>query len=343
MIVPFADEGTDPYTHNAFNGCYFYIDRILAYDQTARDQVLGGERWRVDCPTLSPDIMNVDTKKLELFLTNGYTNVADPNLPNTVFTWDIENFAASRVTEPLVVRRSHGTFVNYEGDDMRVFDDFDITIKLPPLPAGDWEVRLGQYRMDSAPKVNVYLNGELTYENYPLALYYYQGMDVNDIPNEIFEVVRNTMLVLVNDEDGNLYIEDRNTGERIVAETYRLNAGLCVMGRDIATGESVDWTDRAIEYLNNYLATLPKKMKAPNDVGCGRNNPIRYIAFSDLGKYKYYLRNVLGRLHSDGMTDNYLRLERSSMEDSTVRTELDLDFLEFCPVSICDNEEIPEE
>jgi hypothetical protein len=135
-----------------------------------------------------------------------------------------------------------------------------------------------------------------------------------------------------------MYIEDRLTGERIISVNYQLVSGrnVIVSGTNPETGEGVDWSDRAAEYLNNYMATQPKKMRGPKDV--------LYRVYNNLYSLSNYcLRNVLWRLHSDGKTDNYLRLERCSPEDANVRTELDLDYLEFCPISICDNEEIPEE
>lgn len=256
-------DGEDPFTHKAFNGYYYYIDRMLTYDQQTRDDVLGGERWRVDAKTLSPDIMNVYDR---YGFYDNLTDEVDPNAPavkNYIFAWDgLENFSNATDNPGLVLRRPHLGMPSYEHDEMYVFGDFDITIKLPPLPAGEWEVRLGNYATVSRTNVRVWLNGTLVIDSLSL--------------------------------------------------------------RD--------------EYQEN--STLPyKMMKGPRECGFYSGGQEFRNPFCN---YSYSVRIVLGRLQSDWKSDNYLRFK---MLDNGKQgsNEFMFDYLEFCPASVCDNQEIPED
>ena len=267
----------DNYTHAAFNGYYFYIDRILAYDQTAREQVLGSERWRVDCTTLSPDIMNVDTKLRDHLPDPRYDD--QPLLASHAFTWDIENFWAAKQQSPIIAMPSLSYLWYYDGDELIVLGDFDITIKLPPLPAGEWEIRLGDAIRGENPKIIAYINGQQTSEEIDLAKYYYKDMPDEELPDESFKQIKN------------------------------------------------------------------QKLGSPSDCGWYQSIGTIIMEYHPHSEHNLVLRSILGRVQSDGKSDIYLRLvcTRSLTEDNNRPTVLGLDFLEFCPVSIADNKEIPED
>lgn len=118
-IVADGDGSEDPFTHKAFNGYYYYIDRMLTYDQQTRDDVLGGERWRIDAKTLSPDILNVYDR---YGFYENLTDAIDPNAPdvkNHIFAWDgIENFSNTIDNPGLVLRRPNLGRTLYDCDDM---------------------------------------------------------------------------------------------------------------------------------------------------------------------------------------------------------------------------------
>lgn len=262
-------DGKDPFTHSAFNGYYYYIDRMLTYDQQTRDDVLGGERWRVDAKTLSPDIMNV-FDRYDFY--ENYTDSYDPNAPdakNYIFAWDgIENFSNATDNPGLISRRPRLEFSTYEGDEMNVFGDFDFTIKLPPLPAGEWEVRFGNNAgVSTCGNVRVWLNGTLAINSLSLNDYYQES------------------------------------------------------------------------------STLPYKiMKGPKEYGHYDGSGASYNIYPFCNS-DYLVRIVLGRIQSDGKSDNYLRIKCLSKgtPDPDHLDHLVLDYLEFCPASICDNTVIPED
>ncbi len=136
--------------NNAINGIYHYVDQIIAYGQETQ-QVVFNDRMRIDCSSLSPD-----------FITSGarghYTRSS--NEGGKYGTWDAtsnhnnkqtclgfkpgsaENISFDNRTH-LHVRPRTLSFWSYGGDEVLAKGKFDVTVKLPPVPAGKYELRLG--------------------------------------------------------------------------------------------------------------------------------------------------------------------------------------------------------
>jgi hypothetical protein len=167
---------SDPFTQRAFNGYYFYIDRILTYDRTTQE-MLGSELWRVDFKALSPDIMNNadelrgDAKKT--IWDNDMTDVLHPypDGRSFIYKWDsMENITGENMDNDLIALRTSLVYAMYLGDDVAVQGDGGtLTIKLPPLPAGEWEIRLGFNTYSFQPTIKIYLNGQVTVESLNLS------------------------------------------------------------------------------------------------------------------------------------------------------------------------------
>jgi uncharacterized surface protein with fasciclin (FAS1) repeats len=116
---------------SALNGVYHYIDRILTYDTQTRDQVLN-TRFRFDATTLSPDFMTCGARGMAESgtFTYGFKNNA------------VKNFSFNPETRLFCTAR-HYYWSSWEGDDLMILGLYDVTIKLPPVPEGTYEVRLG--------------------------------------------------------------------------------------------------------------------------------------------------------------------------------------------------------
>ncbi len=130
---------------NALNGVYHYVDRILAYTPEVRDKVLNC-RIRIDATALSPDFMNCNGRGRygEDILTgfkNGY-----------ITDW------VAREGTYVGVHSDVGYWNSYEGNAVCVSGVFDLTIKLPPVPDGTYEIRLGYTANAERGVVQVYLN-----------------------------------------------------------------------------------------------------------------------------------------------------------------------------------------
>jgi len=139
----------------AVNGIYHYIDAIAAYDQETQEVVLN-ERMRIDCSTLSPDFMTKlsdgETARGHFCRTShdngrygdsgqGASAAKNPNTCVGFKAGYVRNFKYTNLTH-VHVRMKVLSFWSYEGDEVTVKGQFDLTVKLPPVPKGTYEVRM---------------------------------------------------------------------------------------------------------------------------------------------------------------------------------------------------------
>ena len=231
-ILAGEGEGKDPFTQRAYNGFYYYIDRILAYDQQTREDVLGSELWRVDFKTISPDIMNNAEDLRGNYLVDDDLNKPDArviphNGRNRVYQWNcIENIQSdlTKANAGIIARRAHAANPVWQGDEMDVLGDFcPITIKLPPLPAGEWEVRMGVYAHERRPDVKVYLNGQLTIDKLKLSKLYNVEQPLwlqSSYEEELRDYMTKTVFVVTERDDYTFLVTDVRTGEQIGSRLY---------------------------------------------------------------------------------------------------------------------------
>ena len=373
-------DGDDPFTHSTFNGYYYHIDRILAYDKQTREDVLGSELWRMDFKALSPDIMNNAEELRGNYLADDSNSTPDDsptpkNGRNYIYKWDcIENIYDSTTkryqelsynTVGVVARRAHCNFWSWQGDEVNVFGNFDFSIKLPPLPAGEWEIRMGHCALETRPDVRIYLNGQVTIDSLRLCRFYYSAdmpFHEQSVRSEILDYMFQNVFVVTKLSDGSYLVMDVKTGEQMLRKTdpygrssyygnnYSYNGLLTqspirnFSGTDPVTGEIVDWTERANEYrelsTKDYIATLPKIMLFPRELFHFNSSGYQYRYTDE--QIQRTVRYPLGRIKTDGRSDNYLRIEYLWDGLYGNNNELQLDFFEFVPKSIYENTAIPE-
>ena len=135
------------YKQDALNGRYFYVDDILAFDLTTRDIVMN-DRIRMDFSTIFPELMTNDIRLNE---RNGGFKQQDPEYDETGKygrNYYFPNGYLKGVTLNegcyFVYRRPHDWYDSYEGDEMNLFGDFDMSFRIPPVPyEGEWQIRIG--------------------------------------------------------------------------------------------------------------------------------------------------------------------------------------------------------
>ena len=121
--------------YDALNGVYHYVDNILKYDYNVREDVLD-RRLRIDCTTLSPDFITSGGRQFDAS-TTGVSNYSY-GFKNP------KNFASYHQDYKMQVRSSSasGSYA-YEGDGVDIQGQFDMYVKLPPVPHdGTWQLRL---------------------------------------------------------------------------------------------------------------------------------------------------------------------------------------------------------
>lgn len=133
-ILTHQEMGVSKY--DALNGVYHYIDGILLYDkENTREDILD-RRMRIDCSTLSPD-----------FITSGARQFDASNTGESNYSYGFKNpknFASYNQDYRMQVRSASasGSYA-YEGDGVDIQGQFDMYVKLPPVPHdGTWQLRL---------------------------------------------------------------------------------------------------------------------------------------------------------------------------------------------------------
>lgn len=123
-----VNDGAD---YEGCNGYMHYIDDILVYSKDVRENVLN-RRMRVDCCTLSPD-----------FLTSGARQKQTSNNYEGVGFKQPANFHSYNTDNAMWVRSAFVANISYQGDGLDLQGNYDIMLKLPPIPYdGNWELRL---------------------------------------------------------------------------------------------------------------------------------------------------------------------------------------------------------
>ena len=153
--------------NTCLNGLYFYIDDIVAYDQQTQEVVLN-ERLRIDASTLSPDFMTSGARghytgtSYESGKYGMKDGTKDHNNKNRCLGFkagSAKNFEFNNNTH-LHVRPRVLSFWSYQGDEVTILGVFDFTVKLPPVPKGDYELRLFTcVGFPSRGIIQVYLDG----------------------------------------------------------------------------------------------------------------------------------------------------------------------------------------
>ena len=140
------------YQGMAPNGYYHYINDIIAYDKQTQEVVLD-EQIIVNNSTMSPEFMNNDMR-----INNPYgivTSDGEVLLP----AGSMKNIQIHNTDTRLYYLFNKG-WANAQTDEFMIVGSFDVTIKLPPVPAGTYELNMGYTANTLRHVVNFYLNDE---------------------------------------------------------------------------------------------------------------------------------------------------------------------------------------
>ena len=132
----------------AMNGTYHYIDDILVFDKTVREDVLR-RRIRIDCCTLSPDFITSGARQ-KVPLEEGEKRGSGFVNPKNFYTYN-SDFTMS-------VRAASTSSYAYQGDGIDTEGNFDMYVKLPPVPYdGTWQLRVSFRANDLCGIVQYYI------------------------------------------------------------------------------------------------------------------------------------------------------------------------------------------
>ena len=277
---------------------YYYVDDVLAYDQTMRNKVMN-TRMRIDVLTLWPELT---TNNIRLCgnPTQGY-NAGDNSEEGTEAGGHnyylppgyLKNVKFSENTI-FFLERPIVQWSNMGGDVVGILGtSYDITFRLPSVPPGTYELRLGYTALESRGIGQVYVDG------IP------QGLPMD-------------MRIFGNDGSiGGLY--NGWAGWRNKDE----NAG------GIYTTEELEENARIMK--NNGYYSAPKSVFFGND---GNDAP-RYSANTCTIYYNSVnlLRRKICNVEVKPNTHHSVRLR--SVLTSSETSDFTLDFMELVPIDIC--------
>lgn len=133
--------------NQASNGVYHCIDDIISYDAQTQNAVFY-ERMTFDLTTLSPEFANNDIRHAQ----------KSTILPSRM----MKNFSYAG-EQHLVYEPGANGFWNYQVDELFLhppYDSIGVTFKLPPMPAGTYQLCFGVVPMSHRGVVQFYIDDE---------------------------------------------------------------------------------------------------------------------------------------------------------------------------------------
>lgn len=142
------------FSADALNGAIHPIDKILIYDEDVMKGRVLNTIVRIDFASMLPELTNNNirwnhfshTGQGEIFIPHTYCTNLKVNTPET----------RHYILDP------HVGWGNYQGDEMMSQDAYDIAYRLPPMPAGTYEIRLGYTAYYLRGIAQFYLDDEVT-------------------------------------------------------------------------------------------------------------------------------------------------------------------------------------
>lgn len=138
-VKVFSPSEIGQFDQQALNGIIHYIDNILTYNKTTRDVVFN-DRIRINAVTLSPEFLNCGARG----------NVDNVTGFKVVEGWDFHGHV------PRLMLRERGVWMATYSDAVDLIGQFDISMKLPPVPENTYEVRFACGSHESRGVVQVY-------------------------------------------------------------------------------------------------------------------------------------------------------------------------------------------
>ena len=327
------------YPTTALNGIYHYIGGIVAYDLETRD-IICHDRIRMDCTSLSPDFMtklsdgevarghlggNGDKYNTMSFTSNAMSN----NNRSVAFKPGyLRNFEYTNDTHMHVRSRSM-YYSSYEGDEVLLKGQGDVRIKLPSVPAGKYELRLGScLGYASRGVMNFYIDGQLAGENIDFRQNPSASADQNGIGWRSDDDLCSRYWETDTEVKNGLKLkEDADANEAYTAFMNLLRGQENVDKETLMRYGPVKCFDKILRekgWMKGPKCYLP---------GLRTSNQSTY----SLRDGSTTLRRIIGTFETDGKSDHYLRVYNTM--DSDV-TDFPLDYIELIPVELIETENV---
>lgn len=152
--------GLANYDGSALNGEINVIDGILIYNEDEMSSNVLNERIRINSASLFPELINNNIRWAEM--PAEYSKKMGYAIPAGY----IKNIKLNNVETKLMLTAPHSSkgsdWAAYQGDELIITCTFDFTVNLPPVPAGQYEIRFGFSASDLRGVVQFYFDDEIT-------------------------------------------------------------------------------------------------------------------------------------------------------------------------------------
>lgn len=154
---------TVPANNFSMNTAYYYIDRFIDYSAATRSEVMN-TRMRIDMYTLFPELTNNNIRLAgnpwSLYSDTNPMDVGAASLNYYMPPGYLANTSVSENTT-FFVMRPHNEWWNMGGDELNFLgSSYDITMRLPPVPPGNYELRMGYAGMVDRGIAQIYIDGD---------------------------------------------------------------------------------------------------------------------------------------------------------------------------------------
>jgi uncharacterized surface protein with fasciclin (FAS1) repeats len=146
---------------NCENGVYYYIDRLIDYGSDTQNHVFNA-RMRMDLYTFWPELMNNDIRTMQTNLLNDSPESKTTACKNYIFPQGYLDNVESSNDGDFIYQGARNYYWSYEGDEFNLRSDqglYDMTFRLPPVPDGQYQIRLGFALIPSRGIGQFYVDG----------------------------------------------------------------------------------------------------------------------------------------------------------------------------------------
>ena len=138
-----------------YNAYIYGISDVLSFSDRTADN-LGNERMRMDVTTLFPELMTNDIRCNENF-SYQHQCVGIPQTDNYNYLENCEISSGTNLYYLTGRINNTSSWGNYQGDELNIVGNYEVTIKLPPVPKdGVYELRMGISANDRRGLCQVY-------------------------------------------------------------------------------------------------------------------------------------------------------------------------------------------
>ena len=145
------------FSANALNGTIHPIDKILIYDEDVMVGRVLNTIIRFDASAMCSELTN-NNIRWQFFGHATASDIGEFYIPNNY----CENIKVLSEETRTYYLPPHITYHNYQGDEMNTLGAYDFAIKLPRVPAGTYELRMGYTPNEKRGIVQFYVDNEVT-------------------------------------------------------------------------------------------------------------------------------------------------------------------------------------